>query len=118
MITELFGDTALSLGLPALKRAVGVVTRVLPIPQPTLLVGPGSSARLGETISGLGHHRILIVTDGVITRLGLMKPLLDALTKGHSDFVIFDEITPDAPIPLVEKGIALCLSQDCDAIVA
>jgi len=118
VITDLFGDTALSLGLPALKRAVGVVTRVLPIPQPTLMVGPGSSARLGETIRDLGHRRILIVTDGVITRLGLMKPLLDALTVGAASFVIFDEITPDAPIPLVEKGIALYLSRDCDAIVA
>lgn len=118
MITDLVGDLALSVGLPALKRAVGVVTRVLPIPQPTLMVGPGSSARLGETISDLGHRRILIVTDGVITRLGLMKPLLDALTAGDSAFVVFDEITPDAPIPLVEKGIALYLSEDCDAIVA
>jgi alcohol dehydrogenase class IV len=118
LITDLVGDLALSVGLPALKRAVGVVTRVLPIPQPTLMVGPGSSARLGETISDLGHRRILIVTDGVITRLGLMKPLLDALTAGSTAVVIFDEITPDAPIPLVEKGIALYLSQDCDAIVA
>jgi len=118
LITDLVGDTALSLGLPALKRAVGVVTRVLPIPQPTLMVGPGSSARLGETIRDLGHRRILIVTDGVITRLGLMKPLLDALARGDSAVVIFDEITPDAPIPLVEKGIGLYLSQECDAIIA
>lgn len=118
MITDLIGETALSLGLPALKRAVGVVTRVLPIPQPTLLVGPGSSARLGETISGLGHRRILIVTDGVITRLGLMNPLLEALKRGGSAYVVFDEITPDAPIPLVEKGISLYLSQGCDAIIA
>ena len=118
MITDLIGDLALSTGLPALKRAVGVVTRVLPIPQPTLMVGPGSSARLGETISDLGHRKTLIVTDGVITRLGLMKPFLEALTRGDSAFVVFDEITPDAPIPLVEKGIGLYLSQGCDAIVA
>ncbi len=118
MITELFGDTALSLGLPALKRAVGVVTRVLPIPQPTLMVGPGSSARLGETIRDLGHRKILIVTDGVITRLGLMKPLLDALIAGASPFVVFDEVPPDAPIPSIEKGIGVYLSQGCDAIVA
>lgn len=118
MITDLIGDLALSVGLPALKRAAGVVTRVLPIPQPTLMVGPGSSARLGATISGLGHRRILIVTDGVIARLGLMKPLLDALAKGSSSVVIFDEIPPDAPIPTIEKGIDVYLGQDCDAIIA
>lgn len=118
MITQLVGHLALSVGLPALKRAVGVVTRVLPIPQPTLMVGPGSSARLGETIAGLGHRRILIVTDAVITRLALMKPLLDALTRGGSAFVVFDEVPPDAPIPSIEKGIDTYLGQDCDAIVA
>jgi alcohol dehydrogenase class IV len=108
----------MNVGLPTLKRAVGMATRFLPIPQPTLLVGPGSSARLGETISGLGHRRIFVVTDGVITRLGLARPLLDALSRGGSAFVVFDEITPDAPIPLVEKGIDLYRREGCDAIVA
>ncbi len=118
MLTDLIPDTALNVGLPAVKRALGVVTRVLPIPQPTLMVGPGSSIRLGETISGLGHRRIFVVTDGVITRLGLATPLLEALTRGGSAFVVFDEITPDAPIPLVEKGIEMYRRESCDAIVA
>ncbi len=118
MLTDLVSEAALNAGLPAVKRAVGLVTRVLPIPQPTLMVGPGSSARLGETIAGLGHRRIFVVTDGVITRLGLATPLLEALTRGGSDFVVFDEITPDAPIPLVEKGIDQYRREKCDAIVA
>ena len=118
MFTDLVTDSALNVGLPALKRAVGIATRVLPIPQPTLMVGPGSSARLGETICGFGHRRLLVVTDAVITRLGLAGPLLGALTAGGTEFVVFDEITPDAPIPLVEKGIALYLREGCDAIVA
>lgn len=118
MLTELLADTALDVGLPAVKRAVGIVTRVLPIPQPTLLVGPGSSARLGETVSGLGHRRIFVVTDAVITRLGLANPLLEALTRGGASFVVFEGITPDAPIPLLEQGIELYRRERCDAIVA
>ena len=35
-----------------------------------------------------------------------------------TEFVVFDEITPDAPIPLVEAGIALYQRAGCDAIVA
>lgn len=118
MFDDLVPDSALNVGLPAVKRAVGLATRVLPIPQPTLMVGPGSSGRLGETICGLGHQRILVVTDAVITKLGLARPLLDALAKGGTEFVVFDEITPDAPIPLVERGIDLYLREGCDAIVA
>jgi len=118
VILELISDMTRSVGLPALKRAAGVVTRVLPIPQPTLLVGPGASARLGRAISDFGHRKVLLVTDGVITQLGLMKTLTDALAIGGTAFVAFDQITPDAPIPLIEKGIRLLRKERCDAIVA
>ncbi|MDP3654461.1 MAG: iron-containing alcohol dehydrogenase [Rhodoferax sp.] len=95
-----------------------MLTRFIPIPQPTLLVGPGSSARLGQAIAGFGHSKILIVTDSIISKLGLLKPLTDALTAGGAQFVVFDEITPDAPIPLIEKGIEFYKENGCDAIVA
>jgi alcohol dehydrogenase class IV len=105
-------------GLGAIMRGAGLVTRFIPIPQPTLLVGPGSSGRLGQAVAGFGHEKILIVTDSVISKLGLLKPLTDALTAGGAHYVVFDEITPDAPIPLVERGIAFYKEHGCDAIVA
>ncbi len=105
-------------GLGAIMRGAGLITRFIPIPQPTLLVGPGSSGRLGQAVAGFGHEKILIVTDSVISKLGLLKPLTDALTAGGAQYVVFDEITPDAPIPLVERGIAFYKEHGCDAIVA
>jgi alcohol dehydrogenase class IV len=106
------------MGLPVVKKAAGVATRLLPIPQPTLLVGPGASARLGQAIGAFGHRRILVVSDGVVAGLGLMKSCLDALQAGGTAVLIYDEITPDAPIPLIEKGIDLYRRKDCDAILA
>ena len=118
MMTHLISDSMRAAGLGALMRGVGKVTRLIPIPQPTLLVGPGSSARLGQAVAGFGHTKILIVTDNIIAKLGLLKGLTDALTAGGAQFVVFDEITPDAPIPLIEKGIAFYQEHNCDAIVA
>lgn len=118
MISTLLNDSVKATGLGALMKGVGMVTRFIPIPQPTLLVGPGSSARLGQAIAGFGHSKILIVTDSIIAKLGLLKPLTDALTAGGAQYVVFDEITPDAPIPLIEKGIEFFKTHDCDAIVA
>jgi alcohol dehydrogenase len=111
-------DAARAAGLGALMKGAGLVTRFLPIPQPTLLVGPGASARLGQAVAGFGHGRILIVTDGVIAKLGLLKGLTDALDAGGTSYVVFDKITPDAPIPLIEEGIAFYREHACDAIVA
>ena len=118
MIPNLIGDRARAVGLPAVKRAAGIVTRLLPIPQPTLMVGPGASARLGQAVGGFGHHHVLIVTDEVISRLGLLKPLADAMAAGGTPFTVFDEVTADAPIPVVEKGIEVFRREGCDAIVA
>ena len=118
MISDLMTDSMRAKGLGALMRGAGLVTRFIPIPQPTLLVGPGSSGRLGQAVAGFGHSKILIVTDSIISKLGLLKDLTDALTAGGAKYVVFDEITADAPIPLIEKGIEFYQAHDCDAIVA
>jgi alcohol dehydrogenase class IV len=118
VLSNLIGDRARAVGLPAAKRAAGIVTRLLPIPQPTLMVGPGSSARLGQAVGGFGHRRVLLVTDEVISKLGLHRPLADALAAGGTAFTVFDEVTPDAPIPVIEKGVEVFGREHCDAIVA
>ena len=95
-MAHLIGDMVRSFGLPPLKRAAGLVTRRLPIPQPMLMV----------------------VTDATISRLALTKPMTDAFAAGGTAFVVFDRVTPDAPIPVIEEGIALFRDEACDAIVA
>ena len=53
-IPNAIGDVVRSVGLSTAMRAAGVVTGLLPIPQPVLLVGPGSSGRLGAAIAVVG----------------------------------------------------------------
>lgn len=112
------GDVVRSVGLSTAMRAAGLVTGLLPIPQPMLLVGPGSSRRLGEALCGFGHRKILLVTDRVVAEMGLPGALVKALTAGGTAHVVFDAVTPDAPIPLIEQGIAFCEKHGCDAVVA
>jgi alcohol dehydrogenase len=118
VILDFIPQATQAAGLEALMKGAGKVTRYIPIPQPTLMVGPGSSARMGEVIAGFGHSKVLIVTDGVIAKLGLLKGVQDALHAGGTKTVVFDKITPDAPIPLIQEGIDFCRQHDCDALVA
>jgi alcohol dehydrogenase len=117
-MTGLITDMARTIGLPPLKRAAGMVTRLLPISQPILLVGPGASAKLGQAIGDFGHRRILVITDAVIAGLGLVAPLTDALAAGGTPFVVFDAVTADAPLAQIEQGMAVWRDEDCDAILA
>jgi len=117
-VPDAVGEVVRSVGLSTAMRAAGVVTSVLPIPQPALLVGAGSSRRLGETIAGFGHKKVLIITDKIISGMGLLDSLTKALAAGGTAHIVFDEITPDAPLPVIEKGIEVCEGAGCDAIVA
>lgn len=117
-IPGVIGDVMRSVGLSTAMKAAGVVTALLPIPQPTLLVGPGSSRRLGEAIAGFGHRKVLLVTDRMIAGLGLTSALVSALTEKGTSHVLFDGAVADAPIPSIEQGIKLYAAQGCDAIVA
>jgi alcohol dehydrogenase len=118
LISDLISDSLRTTALGAAMKGAGLAVRFLPIPQPTILVGPGASARLGQTIAGFGHGKILIVTDSIISKLGLLDELTNALTSGGAEYVVFDAITPDAPIPLIEDGIDFYNEHECDAIVA
>ena len=111
MKEDLISDRARALGLRTLKRAAGAVTRLVPITPPVLLVGPGSALRLGQAVAGFGHRRVLLVTDAVITQLGLAAPLAEALAAAGVQVVVFDGVTPDAPIPVIEQGLALYTGQ-------
>lgn len=111
------GDVVRSVGLSTAMKAAGVVTGLLPIPQPILLTGPGSSARLGQALAGFGHRRILVVTDPTIAKLGLLAPFTRSLEAGGTAFTVFDEVTPDAPVPVIEKGLAVFTRKKCDAVV-
>ena len=117
-VPDAVGDMVRSVGLANAMRAAGVVTGRLPIPQPALLVGAGSSVRLGETLAGFGHKKVFVVTDKIISGMGLLDGLVKALKAGGTAHVVFDEITPDAPLPVIEKGIEVCEHSGCDAIVA
>ena len=118
MNADLIGDMFRTLALPGLKRAAGVATRLAPIPQPTLLVGPGSSVRLAHAVCHCGHDKLLVVTDAEITRLGLMKPLLDAFHERGMRYAVFDQVSADAPMPQIDAGAQFFREQGCDAVVA
>jgi alcohol dehydrogenase class IV len=117
-IPGVVSDVVRSVGLSTAMRAAGVVTGLLPIPQPMLLIGPGASRRLGQALCGFGHKKILIVTDRVVSGMGLPDALTKALSEGGTGHVVFDAVTADAPIPIIEKGIAFYEKHRCDAVVA
>jgi alcohol dehydrogenase len=84
---------------------------------PTTLVGDGISVNIGEYLRGLDSHKVFIVTDQQIMRLGLMKPMLRSLRRRQVDFQVFADVLPDPTDQVVRKGIAALTACGCDTVL-
>ena len=93
-------------------------SRIVAIPRPTSFVGPGSALRLCATIGPAGVRRVMIVTDAVLVRLGLVEPLRDSLARQGIDVAVHDGITPDPTYPVLNAGLAAVRAHRSDAILA
>jgi len=92
--------------------------KIIPMPKPTLFTGSGSSLQLCEAIAQMGSRKVLIVTDTVLLKLGILDSIQQTLTDNNVEFVIYDGVLPDPTYSQVESGLALYKSGDCDAILA
>jgi len=102
----------------ALKPLQWPVSRVVAIPRPAAFVGPDSALRLCRMIGQSGVKRTIIITDAVLTKLGLVDPLRTALQQDGIDVAIHDAITPDPTYPVLQAGLAAVKQHGSDAILA
>jgi len=95
------------------KVLVGLISQ----PKPIVLVGEGSSIKLCETISHLGVAKVLVVTDAMLVKLGLVEPLLKALADNGIESAVYDGVEPDPVWTVVEDGLAALKANNCDGVI-
>jgi alcohol dehydrogenase class IV len=93
-------------------------SRVVPIPRPTTFVGPGSALKLCDTIAQFGLKRVLVVTDAVLVKLGIVEPLRAALAGRGVEVAIHDGITPDPTYDVLQRGCEAARAHRAEAILA
>lgn len=87
-------------------------------PKPVTYVGPGSVKQLCEGIAHFGLKRIFLVTDKPLVELGLINNAVDVLKAVGIETVIYDGVLPDPTFKLIEEGLALLKSSQCDGVLA
>ena len=92
--------------------------KVLKLPIPPVLKGPGMVRRFPEIIKLTGVNKILVVTDRPLLSLGLLDPFLCALETTGIESVIYDKVQPNPTFENVEDGLALYQKSNCDGVVA
>jgi alcohol dehydrogenase len=94
------------------------ISRAVPIPRPTTFVGPGAAVKLCASIAQFGFKRVLIVTDAILVKLGIVEPLRQALAERGVEVAIHDGITPDPTHDVLQRGYESALAHRADAILA
>jgi alcohol dehydrogenase class IV len=85
---------------------------------PQLFTGPGSSLKLCEHIAAQGVKNLLIVTDAMLVKIGLLKPMQDKLAQLGVSVVVYDGVLPNPTIEQIENGLAMLKQHQCASILA
>lgn len=94
-----------------------MVTVFIPAPKPTIYSGAGSAQKLCESLSHMGVDKVLIVTDEMLPKLGLLDATQKRLEEIGIEYVLFDKVVPDPGYQIVEDGVAMGNSENCNAVL-
>ena len=82
-----------------------------------IIIGKGSSGKLGEKVKELNAKKAFIVTDKGIVSMGILKEILTSLQKENVEYELFDEVEPDPSTDMIEPATELAMKSNCDIII-
>ncbi len=92
-----------------------ILLPILPYRQPKLF---NSYIDMANKIKEQKINKVIIVTDESLVKFGLLNDMTTALTDNGIDFSIFDKVTPNPTIELVENARKFYLENSCQGIIA
>ena len=82
-----------------------------------ILLGQGALAEFVNRLKAASHKKILIVTDPMVEKLGIVKKLTDLLAPAGIAYAVFTDVNPNPIEDDVEKGVAAYKTGGCDSII-
>jgi len=82
-----------------------------------VLSGIGIINEVGEETKKLGKEKVLVVTDKGIKEAGLLENIIAGLNHSGINYVVFDEVEPNATIEVVESGSRIQKEEKCDLLL-
>lgn len=85
--------------------------------KPEVLFGPGTSKQLGEKLKTLGCRKVLCVYDQGVEKAGIVKPVLEQLSKEKIEVVPFGDVLSDPPDTLINECAEFARAESVDGVV-
>lgn len=87
----------------SLKYIGQVLSHVITLPD--IFSGPGASLLLCDAMAARGVKNVLLVTDSMLVRIGLVAPIVQRLQELGLTVTVYDGVLPDPTIEQVEAGL-------------
>ncbi len=94
------------------------VTAILPFKWPKTFEGADSSLDLVRHISSLGYSRVLIVTDAVLVKLGVLNKMIAELERLGMKYAIYDGVEPNPTVAQIDAGYEVLAKNKSEVILA
>ena len=91
---------------------------MVPFPKPIQFLGSGSSLEMCKAIQQMGIKKVLIVTDAMLTKLGVFDPVKQKLEELGIEYLVYDGVEPNPSIQQIEAGLDMYKSNQCDGLLA
>lgn len=100
------------------QKIVKIVTLFLRFPEPDIISGSDSVKKLPQTIKTKQVKKVLVVTDKVLLKLGLLEGLFQSLKENEVEYIVFDGVRPNPTIQNIEDAYKMYINENCEGIIA
>ncbi|MBP1993780.1 iron-containing alcohol dehydrogenase [Paenibacillus eucommiae] len=84
---------------------------------PLNYIGWGSLEKLWPEVAKYSPLRILLITDSILEKLGMIEPITSKLKQQGYDVSVYTDVVPDPPLELGEKLVAYTRDGGFDLVI-
>ncbi len=92
------------------------VSRRIYLP-PVSIVGPGSLTELTDDLKSRAYKKAILVTDGMLVKLGVAAEVEKVMKNADLDYVIFSDVKQNPSVENVNDGLSMLKENGCDVII-
>lgn len=84
---------------------------------PRTTVGSGTVAKVGDIVKIIGGSKVMLVTDDMLGKIGLVEKVTSALETQEIDYFVYSLCEPNAPHDTIVDCVKEATSRGCDVVI-
>lgn len=101
-----------------IHRLPGKVIHQVPMPEPQVVEGHQSRAKIGEICQQCGYKQVLLVTDKTLQQLGYEQTIVESLETAGVGYTLFADIDSEPTIALIDAGRKAAMACQAECVIA